>query len=276
MVEKQPECVLLLKVFERKEISPLSISDPSAQSRTGRVLLVEDNETNRFIVGRMVQAEGHQVVFAQDGYEGLRKAQECKFDLILMDISMPGMDGVEATIHIRHTVGPSQNATIFGLTAHALLEEIEGFLAAGMQGCLIKPLRTTVLRDVLVTLDDFNQGERDDISLIDGDILLELYAAMERSAFVGLLVQVVDEIEEARAHLSQYVSNSSYEQLARCAHKVAGSAAVVGASGLQQSAAALETAAKFPDRAKVVERFSEFDAKAVETATVLREYRHGL
>lgn len=268
--------VLLLETVERKEISRVSAFDPLAHLEAGCVLLVEDDETNRFIVGRMVEAEGYEVVFAQDGHEGLRKAQEGKFDLILMDISMPGMDGVEATMHIRQTVGPSQNSAIFGLTAHALPEEIEGFLAAGMQGCLIKPLRTTVLRDVLATLDDFNQGERDDISLIDGDILLELYAAMERSAFVKLLVQVIDEIEEARAHLSQYVSNSSYEQLARCAHKVAGSAAVVGASGLQQSAAALETAAKFPDRAKVVERFSEFDAKAVETATVLQEYRHGL
>lgn len=254
----------------------MSTFDPLAHLEAGCVLLVEDDETNRFIVGRMVEAEGYKVVSAQDGYEGLRKAQEGKFDLILMDISMPGMDGVEATMHIRKTVGPSQNAAIFGLTAHALPEEIDGFLAAGMQGCLIKPLRTTMLRDILGRLDDFKQGQGEDIPLIDGDILLELYAVMERSAFVELLVQVVDEIEGARAQVSQYVSNNSYEQLARCAHKVAGSAAVVGASELQQAAAALETATKVTGRATVVERFSAFDAKAVETATVLREYRHGL
>ncbi|MBO9432321.1 response regulator [Sulfitobacter sp. R18_1] len=251
-------------------------SNPTAHLKPLKILLVEDNEINRSIAGEMIKVEGHQVIFAHDGHDGFRKAQEDFFDLILMDISMPGMNGVEATKKIRKTAGPSQNTPIFGVTAHALADEIKSFYSFGMQRCLIKPLRINVLREALATIDGDRQLKREDFYLINSDVLLELCAAMERRAFLALLVQVVDEIEQARVLISQQMAARSYVKVARDAHRIAGSAAVVGASVLQKSAAALEAAAKVRDDVGISQKFNDFVSKAEETVTVLKEYSQGL
>ena len=110
-----------------------------------RILVVEDNETNRFVAEEMLRGQGHIVTLAEDGKKGVEAAQAARYDLILMDISMPGMDGVAATRAIRARGGPCAAAPIFGLTAHALPEEQARFRAAGMDGCLTKPLRLNTL-----------------------------------------------------------------------------------------------------------------------------------
>jgi CheY-like chemotaxis protein len=100
-----------------------------------RILLVEDNATNRLI--------------ADDGIQGVAAATREAFDLILMDIQMPGMDGVEATHRIRALKGPVGTVPILAMTANAMAHQQAGYLAAGMDGAIAKPLSPTALTQAI-------------------------------------------------------------------------------------------------------------------------------
>jgi PAS domain S-box-containing protein len=114
-----------------------------------RVLLVEDNATNRLIATRMLEALGAQVTTADDGAEGARAARD-GFDLILMDIQMPVMDGVEATQRIRALKGPAGAVPILAMTANAMAHQQAGYIAAGMDGAIAKPLSPVALTQAIV------------------------------------------------------------------------------------------------------------------------------
>lgn len=114
-----------------------------------RVLLVEDNATNRLIAGRMLEALGAEVSLAEDGVQGVALARE-GFDLILMDIQMPGMDGVEATQRIRALPAPIGTAPILAMTANAMAHQQAAYMAAGMDGAVAKPLSPTALARAII------------------------------------------------------------------------------------------------------------------------------
>ncbi|MBO9558434.1 MAG: response regulator [Caulobacter sp.] len=112
-----------------------------------RVLIVEDNATNRLIAGRLLEAMGAVVETADDGVQGLEAVERADtgFDLIFMDIQMPGMDGVEATRRIRALGGEASSTPIIAMTANALAHQQASYLAAGMNGAVAKPLSPTAL-----------------------------------------------------------------------------------------------------------------------------------
>jgi PAS domain S-box-containing protein len=113
-----------------------------------RVLLVEDNATNRLIATRMLEALGVRVATADDGIQGVAAAHE-GFDLILMDIQMPGMDGIEATQRIRAMKGPAGTAPILAMTANAMAHQQASYIAAGMDGAIAKPLSPIALTQAI-------------------------------------------------------------------------------------------------------------------------------
>lgn len=111
------------------------------------VLVVEDNQINRIVVEEMLKKEGHRVTLATDGQKGVEAAAREHFDIILMDISMPVKDGVDASRDIRGGDGPCRDVPIVALTAHALPNDIRRYKAAGMSDALIKPItRATLAR----------------------------------------------------------------------------------------------------------------------------------
>ena len=127
------------------EAAPVDEDADQALLSDLRVLIVEDNATNRLIAGRLLQAMGAQVTTAEDGVQGVEAAGAGGFDLIFMDIQMPGIDGVEATRRIRDLGGPAARTPILAMTANALAHQQAAYLAAGMNGAVAKPLSPTAL-----------------------------------------------------------------------------------------------------------------------------------
>jgi CheY-like chemotaxis protein len=114
-----------------------------------RVLVAEDHPVNRKVVGLLLQSMGHQVSFAEDGQQALTQASQCDFDLVLMDIHMPVMDGLSSTRHIRALSGERGRVPIVALTADVMSDAADQAMAAGMNAFLSKPLQKTQLQAVM-------------------------------------------------------------------------------------------------------------------------------
>jgi PAS domain S-box-containing protein len=110
-----------------------------------RVLVVEDNATNRLIATKLLENLGASVETAEDGYLGVEAAGHGGFDLILMDVQMPGIDGVEATRRIRAMGGDTAATPIIALTANVLAHQRRAYLDAGMDGVVGKPIMPETL-----------------------------------------------------------------------------------------------------------------------------------
>jgi len=110
------------------------------------LLLVDDNEINRELIKAMLERIGHDVTLATGGREAIDIAEGATFDAILMDISMPEVNGIQATKAILSGSGPNHATPIIAVTAHAMPKEREEFSAVGMSGFLQKPLDMKVLR----------------------------------------------------------------------------------------------------------------------------------
>lgn len=112
----------------------------------GRVLLVDDNVVNQMVASAFLGQAGYEVTVAGSGAEALEIFEEGHFDVVLMDIEMPGMDGLEVTAGIRHLERRSgRRVPVIAITAHAMDGARESFLAAGMDGYIAKPVRSEVL-----------------------------------------------------------------------------------------------------------------------------------
>ena len=123
-----------------------NLSPPSREIKNLRVLLAEDNVINQTIAVRVLEKRGHVVTVAQNGQAALHACETQSFDLILMDIQMPGMDGLEATAAIRkQEISTGAHLPIIAMTAHALKGDRKRCIAAGMDGYVSKPIRTAEL-----------------------------------------------------------------------------------------------------------------------------------
>lgn len=132
----------------------------SAVPACGRILLAEDDPVNRFAVSRLLTKAGYQIAVAENGQEALALYEQKDFDVIIMDIQMPVLDGVEATRLIRSkekTKGGARTP-IIALTSYAMKEDQDAFLAAGMDAHLAKPAGMDELQRVM---DEVRSKRRD-------------------------------------------------------------------------------------------------------------------
>ena len=142
----------LVQVFALPEAPEATPDDPpramGRSARTMRVLYAEDNRTNRLVFERFLKGVALDLHFAEDGEVAVAKFRELRPDIVFMDISMPRMDGREATRQIR-ALPEGRDVPIIALTAHAFQEEIDRILAAGMNAMLTKPLSKAELLQAL-------------------------------------------------------------------------------------------------------------------------------
>ena len=242
------------------------------------LLLVEDNEINRFVARQMLEAEGHKVTEANNGRAGVEWAEAQAFDAILMDISMPVMDGYEATGRIRAGSGPSADVPIIAVTAHALPEDIARFEEAGMNYNVSKPLDRATLMETLAKATrpgasapaarpagrpaegtppvTRSTAKRAGAAwagsagaptppaekLIDTDQLSSLWSGLGPKASAHLFQSFVSETTEVIGTLSTF--DPEDPNLAAVAHKCAGSCGTFGAAALRRALNQIETASK--------------------------------
>ncbi len=126
-------------------------AEPLPARFSGLVLLVEDNPINQLVASEMLQLLGVEVVCAYDGMEALESMRGRRFDLVLMDIQMPRMDGLDTTREIRRREQHSSDAAtpVVALTANASDDDRQRCLAAGMNDFLAKPVKTEQIAAVL-------------------------------------------------------------------------------------------------------------------------------
>jgi CheY-like chemotaxis protein len=130
-------------VWETRHSEPVQPASPALVRR--RVLLADDDEVNRLVIGGMLRRIGHDVVFALDGRQAVREVSRQEFDLVIMDMHMPEMDGSEATRAIRTLAGAKGRVPVIGLTADAIAENRAQYLGAGLDELLTKPISATDL-----------------------------------------------------------------------------------------------------------------------------------
>lgn len=208
------------------------------------VLLVEDNPTNRMVARSLLERDGHSVVEAVDGAEGVEKANSGHFDMILMDISMPGMDGITATSKIRQD---DPDTPIIATTAHAMPSEAARFIGAGMTSVLVKPVSRNTLRKALIAA---KTPENLTITAppASGEVLI-------RQQFDELIselppAQAAQLIATFRLEMAAFLdvfgepAPGAPKALRDEAHRLAGSAGVFGAAQLNITLRQIQTAAE--------------------------------
>jgi PAS domain S-box-containing protein len=159
---KQSELLNAILAVLHRESGPLAprADHPEPAAPTGRrlrILLAEDNLVNQRLAVRLLERHGHTVVLAATGKEALAVLAREPFDLVLMDVQMPEMGGLEATAAIRaRERGTGRHVPVIALTAHAMKGDRERCLAAGMDGYLSKPIQP---RELLQALDGLAGGQ---------------------------------------------------------------------------------------------------------------------
>ncbi|MCX8507514.1 MAG: ATP-binding protein, partial [Rhodobacteraceae bacterium] len=220
-----------------KQTLPGPTTEPVPSLPPMTILIVEDNDINRQVLAEMLRRDGHEVSVAEDGHTGVKAAGARRFDLILMDLGMPVMDGYQATRAIRNGNGLSNGSPILALTANLFACDPADLQAQGFDAHLTKPLRPA---DLFTLLSRFAPTEE---VLVDHRQLMALQDDVG-AAYASLAGRFSSEIDG----LLTAEITSDLPQLAAESHKIASSAALFGASRCKQILCEVERAAKAGDR----------------------------
>src|SRR6202012_245892 len=125
---------------------------PLVRSRPLQILVAEDHPINQLFMATLLHKAGHTVTMVENGNQAVAAVRDDDYDVVLMDVQMPELDGVEATLRIRALPPPKHLVTIIALTAHAMRGAKEEYLAAGMDDFVSKPIDAALLLDKLARL----------------------------------------------------------------------------------------------------------------------------
>ncbi|MHB8088987.1 MAG: response regulator, partial [Anaerolineaceae bacterium] len=223
------------------------------------ILLAEDNEVNQHLMLRILGRIGYDAVLAKTGIQVLNKMDRQDFDIILMDIQMPEMDGLTATKLIRAHYAPEKQPRIIALTAESSVEGREKYLEAGMDDVLTKPVQIDALVNILANLsvqtDDTEAANRDK----NKSTSLNEFPILEETVISDFMALMGDDGKESAKHLVELfksgtpglieqIENASdkkdKDELLRALHTLKGSTSQVGGRRMEQFCARLEILVK--------------------------------
>ena len=257
------------------DLSPVQAFSQECSAKY-QVLLVEDNATNRAVALALLNRENIETTVAENGAMALELAESQPFDLILMDLAMPVMDGIKATRAIRSRPGANQHTAIIALTANAFAEDKQRCLDAGMDDYIAKPLNVTLFRQKLNqwlgnNQADFGQnqpspkeisppvaqltdghGDSDNyLAMLDDKVMAQLSRDLSWNVLVEIIQLYIDETEKRVQVMAKAVNEMDWSVLESEAHQLKSSSGSIGATLVQQRALAIERAARAGDRDEV-------------------------
>jgi PAS domain S-box-containing protein len=251
---------------------------------SGRVLLVEDNVVNQKVARRFLERLGCEVTLAENGAESIEAWEKSDFELVLMDVQMPVMDGYTATREIRAREGSRRRVPIVALTANAMTGQLERCLEAGMDGLLTKPLAVEALQDVLerygLAMTESKLGDAQVDNLVStpaGPAPVDLAQLQELCGDdAEFILSIAESFAKSSAQLLDSLragaAKGDATQMTKAAHALKGAAANLYAATLRDQSADVESnAAKF-SRAELDSRIAAIARECERVCAAL----HGL
>ncbi len=273
--------------FEHGEVSalremryelPTNLVGAPSQS----ILLVEDNDINALVTQTFLENMGHAVVHAETGEAGVKAAAIEVFDVILMDISLPGIDGIEAARQIRaFSDGKYKGVPIVAMSAHVFQNEISAVLEAGMNAFVGKPVSPERLVEVLneVTApDSMVFSPPDQAPTEDGSFLLDASILREDLAVIGLektsrmVTSFLDVSAEKHQQFYTAVNDEDWPGAIYAVHYLKGSASSLGLQALASYAHKLEIEMKGDDVTVVKEQMNHLKILHEDSRVALETY----
>lgn len=273
------------------EPAPTAVTAPQHQfdSRMGQhhpleILLVEDNPINQKVVLRLLERLGYGADVAGNGQEALTTLQQKQYDVVLMDIQMPEMDGLETTKRIHQQWPPQKRPWIVAMTAHALRGNREHYLASGMDDYASKPIRIRDLVDCLRRCQPRTDsehgtpaaGEVTSTTLtpktpangrgqpdypIDMDVATEILGPDAADMLVELLPLYFADAGSLVATLHEAVTIGDRQQLKQAAHTLKGSSANLGLMSLAALSREVETASQEEELSTATAKVTQLEAE---------------
>lgn len=269
----------LAAVSEPDQSQDVVLSDTSF---TGCVLLVDDSATNRLVAKAMLESVGIEVSVAEDGYAALTICSTERFDAVLMDISMPGIDGMETTSKLLELTDWN-GAPVIALTAYAMPGDRERFLTAGMCDYLEKPIDKLSLLQVVGKYLKVGQPERPDMSVDHkpevGVLDVKKLDALAKDTSEEILPQLVkvfledsgDRLEQLQK-ASQAFDHTDKTELERHLHTLGSSAALYGLMPMSELARTLERSCQEHAYEHVSAELERFIAMAKASGDALQQH----
>ena len=216
------------------QLDPVSEQSNEIDQNTSapKVLLAEDTESNRYVIERLLNSIGCETTTATNGVEAVEAARAASFDVILMDVMMPIMDGEQATQAIRTMTGPASRTPIIGVTAHSLQAERERLLSAGMTACLSKPIRREELETAIRTAMIAREAVQPLAARFDHELFQRAFLDLPKAYRDRMRDAAKKDISDYGEEVLRAAKSKDDEALSRAAHSLKGVSLNVGAVGI--------------------------------------------
>jgi hypothetical protein len=247
-----------------------------APLRPLRILVAEDHPLSQQVAVGLLSQQGHEVEIAADGREAVEAVRRGHFDVVLMDVHMPVLDGLAATREIRRFEGERGRIPIIALSASVLSGETEQCLAAGMDAHLVKPIDPIALAHALARHAP-PAGPAPRPGTEPGQVLDEAHLRLLQDALgAPKVTALIDALpEEARPHRERLAAGGNPDDLRDAAHALKGLALNLGLTALAELSGAIETACDAQRSDEVARLCEGVEAAWRESYARLRDFGPG-
>ncbi len=260
---------------------------PTRRFRGARVLLVDDNPVNQLVGKLMLEREGCFVELASDGYECLRMVAEAHWDLVLMDGSMPGLDGYEATRRLRANTPANTRVPVIACSASAFPEDRRKALDCGMDDVLPKPISPESLGEILARW----LPEQEQLAAVEESTLTRMPRLVRATLIEESRLEVLRRLDKTGAAadaitdsfvaagpgrmqaLRDALGRGDRDAMERSAHSLRGSAAQLGAVAVEEAARSVEEASQVADDLALYPMLTGLEQALNETLVALKLLR---
>jgi CheY-like chemotaxis protein len=244
-----------------------------AATRRLHVLVAEDNKINQQLTAMILRSVGHEVDVVENGEQAVEAVGNGAYDVVLMDVQMPVLDGIQATMRIRALPPPASKVAIIAVTAHAMNGAREEYMAMGVDDYVAKPIDARTLLGKLAGFSappGVDMGPDD--SALDRSQLEALAAHLPADSVRELLVSFCKEIDAQIRSIEALSGAGDLAALAREAHSLAGCSGNFGALKLSRLAREIEAACKNAGGECAGQVVAQLQAAATEASAGLRDW----